>query len=240
MTHELALAQRQLADVAAAQMPDARPARSRRRRRPVGRRAGPSSGCSCGIRPSATTSSTRIANGSSTWPGTTAMRRASAGRSDLGERDAVEQHDAAGSGASAGEAASSSTCRRRWGRRGTTRSPAADAQVDVASSTCRRRTRADDRDRDVERRAAHSSYPARKRRSSTRKNGAPMTAVTTPTGSSPGMRATRSASDQERRAEDAPTAAARAARSARRAAARRAARRARRSRSARSAPPRRP
>ena len=39
----------------------------------------------------------------------------------------------------------------------------------------------------------HSSYPVLARRSRTRKNGAPMTAVTTPTGISPRIRATRSA-----------------------------------------------
>ena len=39
----------------------------------------------------------------------------------------------------------------------------------------------------------HSSYPVRVRRSRARKNGAPMTAVTTPTGISPSRRAARSA-----------------------------------------------
>ena len=39
----------------------------------------------------------------------------------------------------------------------------------------------------------HSSYPVRVRRSRNRKNGAPMTAVTTPTGISPSSRATTSA-----------------------------------------------
>src|SRR4029079_1751852 len=41
--------------------------------------------------------------------------------------------------------------------------------------------------------ADHSSYPARGRRTRKRKNGAPMTAVTTPTGISPTSRAARSA-----------------------------------------------
>ena len=45
----------------------------------------------------------------------------------------------------------------------------------------------------LEHRAAHSSYPERARRRSSRKNGAPMTAVTTPTGTPPSIRATTSA-----------------------------------------------
>src|SRR5829696_4490199 len=45
----------------------------------------------------------------------------------------------------------------------------------------------------VEDRRAHSSYPVRARRRRARKNGAPMTAVTTPTGTPPSIRATTSA-----------------------------------------------
>ena len=41
--------------------------------------------------------------------------------------------------------------------------------------------------------SAHSSYPTRTRRRTMRKNGAPMMAVTTPTGMSPASRAARSA-----------------------------------------------
>ena len=50
--------------------------------RPIGRAAAQSERFSWGMRPSATTSSTRIENGSSTWPGTTATSRASVERSD--------------------------------------------------------------------------------------------------------------------------------------------------------------
>ena len=51
---------------------------------------GPRSGASCGSRPSATTSSTRIANGSATCCGTTASRRATCGPLQLGDRRPAE------------------------------------------------------------------------------------------------------------------------------------------------------
>ena len=88
---ELALAEGQLAHVAAAQVADA-DALERRvdHARSVSR--GPSRWCSCGIRPSATSSSTRIGKATTVWPGTTASVRASVPRSMLTNRLAIDQH----------------------------------------------------------------------------------------------------------------------------------------------------
>ena len=78
--HELALAHRQLADVAMTEVGDADPLH--RRRRPRGRSAGrrPVKGGSWGSRPRATTSWTGISNGSWMSSGTTAIVRATADR----------------------------------------------------------------------------------------------------------------------------------------------------------------
>ena len=71
-----------------------------------------------------------------------------------------------------------------------TRSPSATASE--TSRRIARRPRLDRHAVGIEH-EAHSSYPVRARRRRTRKNGAPMIAVITPTGTPPNIRATRSA-----------------------------------------------
>ena len=123
--------------------------------------------------------------------GTTARRRATAIRSSVRERPsgeldlATERRD---------DAAGDAQQRRLAGPvRTDERDPLArlDREADLAEDHRARRYAASTPA--MRRIGAHSSYPARDRRRTIRKNGAPMTAVTTPTGMSPSSRAARSA-----------------------------------------------
>ena len=149
----------------------------------------PRNGSSCGSRPRATTSSTRVANGSVACcghdgqpPGDRVRDRARS----IGV--AAERRPAGGRPDEPGDDAQQ---RRLAGAvRPDQRDPLArrDVEVDAADDRPGRGTST----RDVAQ-LDHSSYPVRDRRSRNRKNGAPMTAVTTPTGISPSSRAARSA-----------------------------------------------
>ena len=171
------------------------PGRSPPRRRPDPPGVAPRSALSCGRRPSATTSSTRIENGSAVCWGTTASRRAISGRSRVAIGvPSSSTRPAAGRSVPA-RTRSSVDLPAPLGPISATRSPCSSVKLTSRRIARPRASTVTPSTRNAG--AAHSSYPVRARRSRARKNGAPMTAVTTPTGMSPASRAARSANDQE-------------------------------------------
>ena len=215
---ELALAERELARVATDA--DARGRRDRWRPRPRrGRRAArPRIGSSCGSRPRATTSSTRIANGSADSCG---HDREPAGDAERGRAPRA----ATPSSSTRPAVASSEPGERAQQRRlaGAVRADEGDALAGRRSGGRRRAARSrapigDGRRSAAERRiGVIGSLTARSPRgrgaAGTRKNGAPMIAVTTPTGISPSIRAPRSATTSRLAPNSGRRAAARRARS---------------------------
>ncbi len=159
-------------------------------------------------------------NGRAVCCGTTARRRATSGRSSDAIGVAAELHPAGSGTQDPGDDPQQGRLARAVGARPAPPAPRARRERDVAQD--RPAAGLDGDPVDPDRGAAHSSYPVRARRRSARKNGAPMTAVTTPTGTPPSSRATDVGARRAGSPRTAPRSAARAARSARRAAAPRA------------------